>query len=97
LELVCIWLLDYNNEIVTATSTQSLGLNNDINNTPIPLPPIVTNGTPTIKQGILEQQQQHTAVLQITTAEDREGNKTALIVGGITVGLLSILPHKIIS
>ena len=78
---------DYNNEIVIATPTQSLGVNKNINTKPTPPPVTVSDGTSTIKQGISDLAP---TVLPIPISNEHEDNKTALIVGGITIGLILI-------
>ena len=83
---------DYNNEIVVATSSQSLGLNDDVNNI-IPKQVTTTVGTPTIKHGIPDPKLTDTTP-DLTTEHDN--NKTALIVGAIAIGLTGILFYEIL-
>ena len=69
-------ITNYNNEIVIATSEQNLGLNPSINdshkNTVVKAPPSPTPPSP----------------LPLTDAEKHESTKTALVVGGIAIGLI---------
>ena len=89
----------YNNEIVVATTNQKLGLNGEVNTKHTPPPIIVSAGTSTIKHGIPEPTSVVTPVLKsdVIPAKDHENNKTALIVGGIAIGLSSILLYKFFS
>jgi hypothetical protein len=117
----------YNNEIVIADSTRTLGLNSSVNTKPTPPPTIVTSGTPTIKCGLPEltivkpaitkhtrdlsailfnanrnltpnpKPVQTSPPLDVKEAVEHNNNKTAIIVGGASIGLLGILLYKLFS
>lgn len=76
-------ITNYNNEIVIATSDQKLGLNPSINDaniktvlksSPSPQPP---SPLPLTDKRV-----------EVSTAENHESTKTALVVGGIAIGLI---------
>ena len=80
-------ITNYNNEIVIATSDQKLGLNSSINethiNTVLTTPPSPTPPSPTPAPLISSDQR-----VEDSTAELHESTKTALVVGGIAIGLI---------
>lgn len=88
---------NYNNLIVIATEKQAVGFNGDVNSTPVP-PPIQTQEKSIIKpmQPIAKPpalKPQLAAVVKPQVAEpqfeleNHENQKTALVVGGIVIGL----------
>ena len=72
-------ITNYNNEIVIATSDQKLGLNPSVNdekiNTVLKPPPSPTPPSPL-------------PLLSKEKSEDHESTKTALVIGGIAIGLI---------
>jgi hypothetical protein len=125
---------DYNNEIIIANSSQTLGLNSSVNTKPTLPPPSLTmeGGTSTIKHGIPSPPRDLTNILfnthhggatpvkivetprhlttnthratptinpppDIKSAVEHTNNKTALIVGGVSISLIGILLYKLLS
>ena len=99
-------IADYNNKIVVATSSQTLGLNGDINIKPVaPISqPETLQGT-TTKKSLPEPIKKSKPKLEnkpISTTslyekqehQEHEENKTSLIVGGIVVGLTALLIYE---
>ena len=92
----------YNNEIVVATAAQTLGVNTDVNTTPSPppsqgdrgatglvkpvTPRVVTRNTGAPSSTVLRPQ----ALAHSHAQALHDAEKTALIVGGIAVGLLTL-------
>ena len=73
-------ITNYNNEILIATSDQKLGLNPSINdmqmNTVLTTPPSPTPPSPL------------PLISEVAHSQDHESTKTALVVGGIAIGLI---------
>lgn len=95
---------DYNNEIVVATNNQKLGLNNDINNQPVPPKQNVeVKGTPTKKslpEPKKETEIQHSKEAELIIQKSKasiqhEDNKRAIIVGGIVIGIVALTIYEI--
>ncbi|KAL4225262.1 hypothetical protein ACF0H5_015950 [Mactra antiquata] len=98
---------DYNNEIVVATDNQNLGVNNGVNNQPVPPKQHVElEGTPTKPKPIPPKPippKQHVELppkpippkpKPTCVVDQHEDNKTALIVGSIVVGLTALLFYE---
>ena len=83
---------DYNNEVVIATDSELLGLNNSVNTKPIkPKQNDAFQGTPTIKKSNISKPSvtpKPVVTPQINTTVEHENNKTALIVVSIAAALL---------
>ena len=97
---------NYNNEIVVATSNQSLGLNNNINTTPIPPKQIsILQGTKTKQvQPVYNSSPSHSDTPVVKPVYNsspshsdtqHEDNKSTIIVGSIIVGLITIFIYNI--
>lgn len=92
-------IADYNNKIVIATSAQTLGLNDDINIKPVaPISqPKIIEGTTTKKslpEPVLDKKVKHKPI-STTSLQEHEDGKTSLIVGGIIVGIITLILYEI--
>jgi hypothetical protein len=79
-------VIGYNNLIVIATPGQKLGLNSDLNDTPVPPPPSIqiraSSPPPPASPAPT------TTAADVAAAEQHQNEKTAMIVGFVAVGLL---------
>jgi len=84
----------YNNLIVIATDAQSLGLNSSLNRQSVAAPPDASNYTGEVGLAQPVDTPSATPPQGITTVtpglSDHEDEKTALVVGGIALGLLAL-------
>ena len=82
---------NYNNLIVIATDNQSVGFNNNVNSIPVPAP-IQTEEKSIIKPQQAKHHVQSREIRQVVNTQpavqdNHENQKTALVVGGVVVGL----------
>lgn len=93
-------IVDYNNEIVIATASQTLGINGDINVKPPVSQPKTIEGTTTKKslpepKKVKKENKPSFSKQHKASAEQHEDNKTALIVGSILTGIVALIVYEI--
>ena len=89
MRLKVVQIAGYNNEIVIATDKQTLGINSDVNSSVIPQPKEVGIVKPQSPR-IIKPSKPHLHPDVVSQNNQHVDEKTALVVGGVAVGLLMI-------